>query len=827
MSAGPNSATEIRREAALRSTHYQCVVIGGGVVGASVLYHLAKLGWTDIALVERSELTAGSTWHAAGGFHALNADPNVAALQSYTIRLYEDLEAESGQSCGLHRTGGLSVAGTRERWEWLRSQWAIFQTVGIETARLVGPGEIKELCPLMDVSGVLGGLYDEQEGHLDCSGTTYAYAQAARNRGAEIVLHNRVLDLVQRPGGGWSVVTEHGTVTADHVVNAGGLWARQVGRMAGADLPVVPMEHHYLVSEDVPQVMESDRELPMTVDLEGFTYLRQEGNGVLLGVYELTPKHWNPGAVPWDYGFDLIPPDVDRIAPELAVGFERYPVLAGTGIKKWVNGAFTFTPDGNPLVGPVRGLPGFWVACGVMAGFSQGGGVGKALAEWMVAGEPEDDIFGMDVARFGSFASARGYLEATTAQFYRRRFVMTYPNEQLPAGRPLATSALHHDLDREHARWGTSFGLEVPLYFAADDEFRETPSLRRSDASGFVAREVAATRAGVGLLDTTAFSRLEVRGAGARDWLGCLLAAEIPAAGRIRLAPMLSPSGRLIGDLTLTCWSDDEFWIMGSYYLRQWHLRWLEAHLPESGVTVRDVSDAVAGVSLSGPRSRDLLAAVTRDDVSDAALRRMQVTTVDAGAVRARVGRLSVTGELGFELNVPASQLPALYRTLRAAGRELSGGGVPVLPIGYNAVDSMRVEKSYGIWSREYTWAYTPGMSGLDRFVAFGKPSFIGRDAALRERDAGPAYRLVTLELDAGDCDASPFEPVWDGDRRVGFVTSGSYGYTIGRSLALAYVGPETAQHGAQLDVHVLGVRAAARIVPASPHDPSGARQRG
>jgi len=814
---------------ALNRNHYRAVVIGGGVVGVSVLYHLAKLGWQDVVLIERSELTAGSTWHAAAGFHSLNADPNVAALQAYTINLYGELEAETGLSCGLHMTGGLSVAGTPERWEWLQAQWAMFQTMGIEGARLVSVDEIGRLNPIMDTTGLHGGLFDAHEGHLDASGTTYAYAAAAKQRGAEIVIHNRVLELDPLPAGGWSVVTEQGTITADHVVNAAGLWAKKVGHMAGVDLPVTPMEHHYLVTDRIEAVADLTTELPMSMDLEGYTYLRQEAQGLLLGVYELAPKHWHVEGAPWDYGIELIPPDIDRIAPQLEKGFERYPCLDGAGIRTWVNGAFTFTPDGNPLVGPVRGRPGYWVACGVMAGFSQGGGVGLALAEWMVNGEPSGDVYGMDVARFGPHASSHGYLTATTRQFYQRRFVMTYPNEQLPAARPLKVSALHGDLTAAGARWGVSWGLETPLYFVPEDpDFVEIPSLRRSNAHDLVGREVRAVRDGVGLLDTTAFSRYEVRGPGARAWLDRLLASKLPMPGGIRLAPMLSPSGRLLGDLTLTCWSETEFWLMGSYYLREWHLRHLESQLPDDGsVVVRDLSDAVAGVSLSGPRSRDLLALATQDDVSNAAIGRMKAVTLDVGLVRARVGRLSVTGELGYELNVPADQLPALYRSLTDAAATLRGQGVDAVPIGYQALNSLRLEKSYGIWSREFTWAYTAAMSGLDRFVEFDKPDFVGRDAALAEARNGPSKLLVTLEVDSPDADAGPFDPIWQGEQRVGFVTSGGYGHSVRRSLAMAYLEPPLAVSGTELEVHVVGVRTPARVIEASPHDPQGLLQRG
>jgi dimethylglycine dehydrogenase len=804
-------------------SHYRVVVVGGGVVGASVLYHLAKLGWPDIVLIERKELTAGSTWHAAAGFHAINADPNIAALQGYTINLYKQLEAESGQSIGLHMTGGVNMAGTPERWEWLKSAAAVFKTMGLDKARLVTPGEIKALCPICDVSGLYGGLYDADEGYLDPYGTTVAYTAAARKRGAELVLRNRVLELHPRPDGSWEVVTEQGTIRAEHVVNAGGLWAKQVGLMAGVDLPVTPMEHHYLVTETIPEIAALDREITLTVDLEGFTYLRQEGKGVLLGVYELNPRHWQVEGAPWDYGMELIPEDIDRIAPELAKGYERFPCLNEVGIKRWINGAFTFTPDGNPLVGPVPGLRNYWTACGVMAGFSQGGGVGLSLAQWMVEGEPGSDIHGMDVARYGRFAANRRYLKELTAQFYSRRFVLTYPNEQLPAGRPLRTPGAYDRMTAEGCQWGALWGLEVPLYFApAGRPFQEIPTLRRSNAFPLVAEECRRTRKGVGLLDSSAFSRFEITGPRAHHWLDHLLACRVPPAGKARLAPMLAPSGRLRGDLTLFNWDDRTFWLMGSYYLRQWHLRWFADQLWPGEVTVRDVSDEQAGFALSGPRSRELLASLTGADLANDAFRFMSCAVMDVGPVVARVGRLSVAGELGYEINVPVVEHRTLHDTLLAAGRDKG-----LVQIGFNAINSLRLEKSFGIWSREFTQGFTPGMCGLDRFVAFDKGRFIGREAATAERDGKTArQRLVTLEVDTVDADASGFEPVWHGRRRIGFVTSGGYGHTVGKSLAMAYVDRELAAIGTELAVHIVGDLRPCRVIAPSPHDPEGKRLR-
>ncbi|WP_054312432.1 FAD-dependent oxidoreductase [Mesorhizobium sp. 1M-11] len=801
-------------------SHYRAVVIGGGVVGASVLYHLTRYGWSDVALVERAELTAGSTWHAAAGFHALNADPNVAALQDYTIGLYREIEAESGQDVGLHMTGGVNIASDPSRWEWLKSAWAVFQSVGIETARLVTPEEIKALCPIVDTTGVLGGLHDSNEGHLDPYGTTHAYAGAARKRGADVILRNRVIQLSPRPDGSWNVVTEKGTIVADHVVNAGGLWAKQLGLMAGVDLPVTPMEHHYLITEDIPEITALDREIGIAVDLDGFSYLRQERKGVLIGVYEQDARHWNMDGAPWDYGIELIPEDVDRIAPELAKAYERFPCLQTAGIRKWVNGAFTFTPDGNPIIGPVRGLKNYWVACGVMAGFSQGGGVGKSLAEWMIEGEPQADVFGMDIARYGAFAANREYLKQTTRQFYSRRFVMTFPNERLPAGRPLRRPGAYREMSEAGCQWTASWGLELPVYFAPAG-FEETPTLKRSNAFDLVGAEARAVRRTAGLVDTSGFSRYEITGAGAAAWLDRLLAARLPKPGQARLAPMLGHDGRLKGDLTCFNWGDGRYWLMGSYYLREFHLRWFEDH-SSPDVAIADISDATGGFLLTGPKARDILGLATHRDISAKALPFMACGALDIGLVRADVARLSIAGELGFEINCAATEHATLRQTLLSAGREAG-----LVEVGYYALNSLRLEKSFGIWSREFAQGYTAGMTGLDRWIAFDKGDFIGRQAALAERDRGGAHSiLVTLEVDAIDADASGFEPVWHAGRKVGFITSGGYGHTLGKSLAMALLDRDFATEGTALSAHIVGIERPVRVIAASPYDPGGLAMR-
>jgi dimethylglycine dehydrogenase len=692
--------------------------------------------------------------------------------------------------------------------------------MGIEDVRLMSPDEIKMACPIISTEGIYGGMWADREGYVDTTGVVHAYAKGARRRGAEVIEHNRVLELKQRRSGGWDVITEKGAIVAEHVINAAGLWAKQLGRMVGLDLPLSPLEHHYLVTEGVPELEALDFEVPMMVDLDGFTYARQDQKGMLVGIYETNHKHWNMDGAPWDYGFDLIPHDLDRIEKELAIGFARYPALERAGIKRWVNGPFTFTPDGNPLVGPVHGLPGYWLACGVMAGFLQGGGVGKSLAEWMIHGEPESDIYGMDVARYGAHASNREYIKQMTGQFYSRRFVMTYPNEQLWAGRPLRKCPAYDSMSANGARWGVSWGLEVPIYFAPQD-FIEVPTLKRSNAFDIIGEECRRTRDGVGIVDTTGFSRFEVTGPRASEWLDRIMAARLPRPGRCRLSPMLAPSGRLKGDLTLFNWGDGIWWIMGSYYLRQWHMRWFLDHL-EPGVSIRDISDAVVGFAITGPKSRELLQALTSDDVSNAILPFMSCKELDIGLIRTKLGRLSVEGELGYEINCSAVEHNTLYQMLKEAGKQFDAAD-----FGFNAMNSMRLEKSFGIWSREFMQGYTPGMTRMDRWIDWQKEDFIGREAARAERDGKMAERLlVTLEIDAAEADATGYEPIWIKGKRIGYVTSGGYGFSVAKSLALALVDRDHATAGTEVDVHIVGAERKARIIPDSPHDPQGARMR-
>ena len=803
-------------------SHVQVAVIGGGVVGCSIIYHLTKLGMQDVLLIERSELTSGSTWHAAGGFHTLNADTNMAALQGYTIRLYRELEEITGQSCSLHHVGGITLAESPERLDFLKSARAMHRHMGLDT-ELITPAEIRELSPITNTDGVLGALYDPLDGHLDPSGTTHAYAKAAQLQGAEIVLRNRVLETNPRSDGGWEVVTEQGTVIAEHLVNAAGLWAREVGALAGIYLPLHPMEHQYFATDDIPEVYAHGKELPHVMDPEGESYLRQEGKGLVIGFYEQNCEPWAVDGTRWDFGHELLDDNLERIGESMEFAFRRYPVLAEAGIKTVINGPFTFAPDGNPLVGPVPGLRNYWSACAVMAGFSQGGGVGLTLAEWMVDGEPSRDVFAMDVARFGDYCTP-SYTRLKVRENYQRRFSVSYPNEELPAARPLDSTPAYGIWKAQNAVFGDMYGMEHVNYFApAGEEPYEIPSFRRSNAFPVVAEEVRAVREAVGINEVHNFGKYAVSGPGAHEYLDRIMAGRMPARGRLALNPMLSPKGRIIGDFTVAQVSDGVFQVTASYGAQAYHMRWFEQHLPPSGVHLENVSKQRIGFQIAGPRAQELLQRVTRADVSTAALPFLAVREIDIGQCRAIVQRVSYTGDRGYEIYVPWHHQVALYETLTAAGADLG-----LRPFGMRAMMSLRLDKSFGSWMREFKPDYTPLETGLERFVAYDKVvDFIGKAAALAEREQGVARKLCTFEVDAGDADAVAWEPIWQGGEVVGFVTSGGYSHYAQKSIAFGFLPTDLATDGREVEIEILGEMIPARLYTKPLFDPDNSYLRG
>ena len=799
-------------------TTTRVVVIGGGVVGASVLYHLTKLGWSDVMLLERSELTSGSTWHAAGGFHTLNGDTNMAALQGYTIKLYKELEEITGMSCGLHHVGGVTLADNQDRFDMLVAERAKHRYMGLET-EIVGPAEIAKIAPITNLDGIIGGLYDPLDGHLDPSGTTHAYAKAARMGGATIELHCKVVETNPRADGTWDVVTEKGTIHAEHVVNAGGLWAREVAAMAGHYVPLHPMEHQYLITEETPEIYERDFEHPHVMDPAGESYLRQEGRGLCIGFYEQPCQPWAVDGTPWEFGHELLPDNLDKVEDSVAFAFKRFPVLERAGIKSVIHGPFTFAPDGNPLVGPIPGLRNYWSACGVMAGFSQGGGVGLMLAQWMTTGECERDVTAMDVGRYGDWISP-GYTRPKVVENYQRRFSVSYPNEELPAARPHRTTPMYDTFSDMGAVWGQQFGLEVVNYFATGDEPTfEAPSFRRSNAFAATAREVRNVRQAVGINEVHNFGKFSVTGPNARAWLDRIMAGRIPKVGRMSLTPMLSPKGRLIGDFTVSCLAEDAFRLTASYGAQTIHHRWF-LHHQESGVRVENISDKVNGFQIAGPRARDLLTACTRDP---AGLAFLDVRPMVIGQINTLVQRVSYTGDLGYEIYCDPMDQRQLWQTLWDAGQPMG-----ITPFGMRAMMSLRLDRFFGSWLSEFSPDYTAAETGMDRFISFKKNTdFIGRAAAEAERATPPARTLAAFEVDAQDADVTAYEPVFIDGKVVGFCTSGGYSHHAGKSIALALIPREAAIEGLKVQIEILGSLRDATLITTPLFDADGTVMRG
>ena len=619
------------------------------------------------------------------------------------------------------------------------------------------------------------------------------------------------------------IVTKEGTIIAEHLVNAGGLWAREVGALAGIYLPLHPMEHQYLVTEETPEVYQHHEELPHVMDPEGESYLRQEGRGLVIGFYEQNCDHWAVDGTPLDFGHELLPDKLDRIGDALEFAFRRYPVLERAGIKNIINGPFTFAPDGNPLVGPVPGLRNYWSACAVMAGFSQGGGVGLTLAEWMVEGEPSRDVFAMDVARFGNWITP-GYTRAKVRENYQRRFSVSYPNEELPAARPFRTTPAYGIWQSQRAVFGAAYGMEAVNYFAAEGEpLEETPTFRRSNAFAATAAECRAVREAVGINEIHNFSKYRVEGPAAEAWLDRIMAGKLPKSGRLSLTPMLSPNGKLIGDFTVARIAAETFRLTASYGAQNYHMRWFQQHLPETGVTLQNISDDVIGFQIAGPKARELLARVANADVSNEALPFRAVQEMDIGLCRVLVQRVSYTGDLGYEIYVPAQDQISLYQTLARAGADLG-----LKPFGMRAMMSLRLEKSFGSWLREYKPDYRPAETGMDRFVAYNKPiDFIGKAAAAKEKAEGPKRRICTFIVDATDADVHADEPIWVDNEVVGFVTSGGYAHYSEKSVALGFLPVELVEPGREVEIEILGEMCKARLISEPLFDPEGKRMRG
>ena len=799
-------------------TNAKVVIIGGGVVGCSILFHLAKFGLKDCILLERKELTSGSSWHAAGNVHVISNDPNISRLMAYTIRLYKEIEETSGHSTGFKPSGGFYLASNEIWADYLKRERSKARYMGLDQ-EFISLEEVAKKNPLIDPKRYISALWDPIDGEVDPSGVTYAFAKAAKVHGAKYYNNTVVKDTKQKPDSTWDVITDKGNINAEIVINAGGLWAREVGQMAGINLPVQPMEHHYLITEAIPEIeaMGEEKRLPVGTDFEGNIYFRQEGKGMLLGTYEPKSTPWKVEGTPMDFGHELLEPKLDNIQDRLAIGFERMPALEKAGIKNIVNGPFTFGPDGSPLIGPVPGLKNYWVAVGVMAGFCQGGGVGKCIAEWIIDGEPSIDVWAMDVARFGNYASPQ-YGTIKSSENYERRFIMTFPNETLPKGRKQKTTALYDRFVSKGAVMGDIFGLESVLWFANNPkDAYEEPTIKRSRSHEYVSKEVKNVRENVGLIEIANFSKHEFQGRDSRKFLNYVLAGRIPKPGRISLNPMLTHKGKLYGDLTVACINENEFIVFGSGAVQEMHRRWFENYTKNFDVNYKNRSDDFHGFSLSGPKSRNLLQKLVRENISNENFKFRDTREMFVAGVPAIVNRISFTGELGYEIYVAPHFQIKLYEEMEKVGQEFN-----LKPFGSRALMSMRLEKSWGAWTLDYRPDFTAKESGLDFFIDW-KKDFIGKEIAKKDNSN---LKLTPLIVETDDIDVTNNEAVMKDGKSIGYVTSGGFAHYVNKSIAFSYLDKNILNSDEKIQVEINGNFYNCSIIKEPLYDPNGKKMR-
>ena len=801
-------------------SHARVVVVGGGVMGVGLLYHLTKEGWTDVVLVEKGELTSGSTWHAAGLIPHFIGSLNMAKAHLYASELYQRLEAETGQATGWHGCGAIRLATNQDEADWFHYVQGVLRCVGAE-CHLIGPNEIAGLHPLLDVEGVVLGAYTPGDGHTDPAGSTMAMAAGARAGGAEIYLRNRVLDIVRRADGDWDVITEQGTIVAEHVVNAAGGFSPQIGAMVGLEVPIVNIVHQYLVTENLDAVAALDKEPPVVRDPRASCYYRQEQQGLIIGPYETDgAQPWALDGIDWSFDTELLPPDIDRLVPWLELAAQRIPAFADAGIKRVVSGPITHTPDGGFLIGPAPGLPNFWMCCGAGIGITQGPGAGKYLAQWMVHGQTDINVREMEARRFGRW-SLGDYSVAKAVDEYHQMYQVHYPGEFREAGRPVRTTPIYGKLAAAGAVFAETFGWERAKWFAAEG-VAERYGFRRMNWFEPVAEECRAVRERVGVLDLSSFSKFDVSGRDAAAFLDRVIANRVPRRdGRVVLAHALTDLGGIESEFTVTRLDERRFYLLSAAVAQIHDYDWLVQHRHEGeDVAIVDVTDDYGALTVTGPRSRELLVKLTDADLGNDAFPWLSAREIEVAGIPLRALRVSYVGELGWELHHPMDRMESLYDAVMAAGEEFG-----IANFGLYAMNSMRMEKGYKAWGLELTTELTPIEGGLDRFVDMDSP-FIGREAVADRAREGVDTRLVYLSVDAVDADAHGNEPVYAGERVVGLTTSGAYGYAVERSIAFAFVEPDLAAPGTELDVAILGRRCAAKVLDQPLYDPANRRLR-
>ena len=806
-------------------THAQAVVIGGGVIGCSILYHLTKLGWTDVVLLERDQLTSGSTWHAAANIHGLHDNANISRLQHYTMNLYNALEEETGQSCGVFQPGSLYLAQTEAREHQLKLQAAKAKLYDMDFSEITRE-RAEELHPLVNFDGVRCIMWEPSGGNVDPSGVTNAYAVGARQRGAEIKRFTPVTATEQQPDGSWIVRTPKGDIKTQWVINAAGLWGREVAALAAIEVPLQPTEHQYFVTETIAEVKTMGRRLPSVADRDGEYYLRQEGNGLLIGAYEKDMKFWAENGTPLDFAHDLFADDLDRIMENVMRAMDRVPVAAEAGIKRVINGPMIWSPDSNVVLGPIPELKNYFICGGIIPGFSQSAGIGLMVAQWITEGEMQYDMFSWDIARFGLWANEKKFVKATVEDVYAHRFAIHYPNEERTAGRPLKTRPVYEIQKDLGAVFGLNFGWEHPQWFSDAPGAKDTKGFTRQNWWGPVGEECKMLRDRAGIIDISNFAKYRCKGPDAEAWLNSVFANLMPkTVGRSCLTPLIGVRGGIAGDATVTRVADDEFWVVSSGMAERYHKRFFDmVPLPE-GTTFKSHTETMCGFNVAGPKSRELLQRLTNHSLATENMPFMRSAQIELAGVSCLALRVSFTGDLGWELHCKVEDQAQLYSALIEAGKEFGAG-----PVGGRALMSMRIEKGYGSWSREYSPEYIPHEAGFKMLCKMDK-EFLHKNA-LETAMAKPAREnLILIHIDenavnASNADATGGEPIFKDGTPVGWVTSGAYGYTVGMSLALGYVRAGQAKPGDQVEVMVLGQPHNATILHEPPFDPKGLKLR-
>ena len=803
------------------------VVIGGGVVGVSTLYHLAKKGWSDVVLCERKELTSGSTWHAAGLMPLINMSYSVGQIHKYSVKFYQELEKETGQDVGFRQVSNIRLAENQDRMDEYRQYAGVAETIGVKVNFLT-PEEVQKVWPLCSTEGLVGAIQHPEDGYIQPNDLTQALAKGARALGAEIYRQTAVIGLEQLPDDSWIVTTDKGEIKCDIVVSCSGNFVRQTGEMVGLDIPVIPVEHQYIVTEAHPKILERQKEgLPEMGVLrgsDGAWYMREEAGGLILGPYENGAPCCYVNGPSKDCEYELFQEDLDRLGPHIEHAIHRVPIFGEAGIKKVYNGAICYTPDGSPIIGPAWDRKNLYLNDGHSFGVTAAGGAGWQIAEWIVDGEPTIDMLGVEPRRFGDYAS-KSYLIKKNEEAYANVFTIHYPDEERPAGRPLRQAPCYDRLKNLGAVFGQKFGWERANWFAPEGVPQEDDwSFRRSAWFEHIANECKNVTENVGLLDMTAFAKCRISGPGAEEFLDNLVANKLPKKiGRTNLCHALNSKGGVHSEFTIMRESHDSFYCVSAGAWQRLDHDWVKKHMPDDrSVKFENITNQIGVLVVAGPKSRELLQRVSEDDFTNEGFPWLSGKKVKIGAAETLAIRVNFVGELGGEIHSPIEVQNHIFDTLMDAGKDLG-----LKPFGIRAMDSLRIEKSYKLIGTELSIEYAGYESGIDRFIHPNKGQFIGRDALVQWREKGFENSFVTLEVHGvKDADVLGNNPIYADGKVIGRATGGNFGFRVNKSLALAMVNPAHSEVGTKLKIDILGDMFDVTVIPESPYDPDNQKLR-